>query len=227
MRLAFIIVYSALVLSYLFVERMNRFKLRAVNKIVMAGLFLLFGYIAILTNPPVGGMGVLFLVSLTLAFIGDAWLLWSFSKGGTAFGLSNIGFFLYECILLHRGGVTIGQSWWAVFLFVIPLAAILYVLRQEPARSHIGKLYGPIVPYMTSITLHGTTGILLMIFFPHTPLFMLGLGSLLFEMSDYFLMVYKFVAHDKKWVLNLNSATYFVGMMLMVLSRYQVPAQFH
>ena len=46
-------------------------------------------------------------------------------------------------------------------------------------------------------------------------LFGIGLG--LFMISDYFLMIYKFKYH-KNWILRCNSGTYFIGLLMVVLS---------
>ena len=212
---AFLIIYGLLLLSYLFVERGHNRKLRIANKTVMAAGFLIYGYFAILTQDVVGWHGVLFLVSLTLAFLGDILLLFTFSGGGTAFGFANLGFLFYEGVYLLNGGVLWRWSW-AFHIGLNPYAVLRYALR----RAEIGKMQVPVASYMLAITLHGTMGVLLMIFAGGgSPLFILGLGSLLFEISDYFLMVHKFIDKKHLWILNANSLSYFVGMLLIVLSR--------
>ena len=72
--------------------------------------------------------------------------------------------------------------------------------------------------YLSSIFMHGITGLALMIMMPGTSYVMLGLGSILFMISDIDLNLYRFVFNNNKWLIRVNSLTYFVGLLLIVLS---------
>ena len=47
---------------------------------------------------------------------------------------------------------------------------------------------------------------------------LMGLGSLLFMISDYILTVDRFVILNNKWIVRSNSTFYFIGLLLIVLS---------
>ena len=72
--------------------------------------------------------------------------------------------------------------------------------------------------YLSSIFMHGITGLALMTMMPGTSYVMLGLGSFLFMISDIDLNVYRYILNDNKWLIRLNSLTYFGGLLLIVLS---------
>ena len=72
--------------------------------------------------------------------------------------------------------------------------------------------------YLTSITLHGLMGLALTILLPGSKLALMGLGSLLFMISDYILTVDRFIILNNKWIVRSNSTFYFIGLLLIVLS---------
>ena len=71
--------------------------------------------------------------------------------------------------------------------------------------------------YLSSIFMHGITGLALALLVPGTGYMMMGIGSLLFMISDMILTTYKFVLGDKKWLVRANSLSYFTGLLLIVL----------
>ena len=72
--------------------------------------------------------------------------------------------------------------------------------------------------YLTSIILHGIMGLALMVLLPGTNWALMGLGSFLFMLSDLILTFDRFVIPDNKWIVRSNSASYFIGLLLIVLS---------
>ena len=58
----------------------------------------------------------------------------------------------------------------------------------------------------------------LMLMMPGTNYALMGLGSLLFMISDIDLNLYRFVFNNNKWLVRVNSLTYFTGLLLIVLS---------
>jgi hypothetical protein len=61
-----------------------------------------------------------------------------------------------------------------------------------------------------------------MIMMPGTNFALMGLGSFLFMLSDIDLNLYRFVFNNNKWMIRANSLTYFVGLLLIVLSTVYV-----
>ena len=76
----------------------------------------------------------------------------------------------------------------------------------------------PMAFYLSSITLHGLLGLVSAIFISTTPVIVMGIGSLLFMVSDYILTVDRFIIQKNKWIVRGNSLTYVVGLLLIVLS---------
>ena len=72
--------------------------------------------------------------------------------------------------------------------------------------------------YLSSIFMHGMTGLALITMMPGTNYAVMGLGSLLFMISDIDLNLYRFVFNNNKWLVRFNSLTYFTGLLLIVLS---------
>ena len=64
----------------------------------------------------------------------------------------------------------------------------------------------------------GFPGIPMAIMLPGTRFMLMGLGSLLFMISDIDLNAYRFVFNNNKWLIRFNSLTYFVGLLLIVLA---------
>ena len=72
--------------------------------------------------------------------------------------------------------------------------------------------------YLSSIFMHGMTGLALMLMMPGTNYALMGLGSFLFMISDIDLNLYRFVFNNNKWLIRFNSLTYFTGLLLIVIS---------
>lgn len=213
-RIGFILVYSAVLIAYFFSETSGNFRRRAVNKIVMASMFLVFGTIWFLMNG-YSGWQVVALFGLFFAWLGDVLLLWSFSKGGVSFMIGNVFFILYEILLLKEAGVAFAKLWWCVLLF-LTLSIMVAVLATRKWID-FGKLELPLILYMATTTGHGTLGLGLAASVPGIHPLLLGIGLALFMVSDYFLMAHKFKYH-RDAVLRCNSGTYFLGMLLVALS---------
>ena len=102
------------------------------------------------------------------------------------------------------------------------LAVVIFASGRWPERIRMGKMRGPMIFYLSSIFMHGITGLALMIKMPGTNYALLGLGSFLFMISDIDLNVYRFIMNNNKWLIRFNSLTYFVGLLLIVLSTVYV-----
>jgi hypothetical protein len=107
---------------------------------------------------------------------------------------------------------------WTYIVAGLMLAVVIYATGRWPDTIKMGKMRWPMIFYLSSIFMHGITGLALMIMLPGTSYALLGLGSFLFMISDIDLNVYRFVLNDNKWLIRFNSLTYFVGLLLIVLS---------
>lgn len=213
----YVICYALVLVCYFWAETTGKMKYRAPNKILLASMFFVYGAIQFSTKEAYqpASIHMLLMAGLFLAWLGDVFLLVDFGRGGDFFLACNVCFFMYELAMLIDNGLTFGDFWWIFVALIIVIAILVVLANKFPNVFKFGKMKYPFIFYLTSITLHGITGIAVMIFVPQ--LFLLGLGSLLFMVSDYFLTVNSFI-YPNKWILRGNSATYFVGMMLIVLS---------
>ena len=214
LRIGFIIAYLALLCLYFFSETTDNFKRRAVNKILLASLFEFCALFLCFSAEGPYGIRLLLLAGLTFAFIGDIVLLWSFSGGGMFFGCANLLLFSYEVALAVRYSIPFVRLLPAAAVFIAFWGTLMQFFRKGIIRFGGIGVY-PV--YMGSVSLHGSLGIVLASVHPENGLLLLGIGSFLMMVADYFLTAYEF-RHKKDWVLRCNSAAYFIGTMLSALS---------
>jgi uncharacterized membrane protein YhhN len=158
------------------------------------------------------------MAALFLAWLGDVFLLIDLNRGGDFFLCGNVCFIMYEMATLIANGHSFVKFCWVLPVLVVLLLALVYFAGKYPKVFKFGKMKWPMVLYLSSISFHGLMGIALMILLPGTPAFVMGLGSLLFWISDIILTIDHFVIIGNKWILRANSATYFTGLLLIVLS---------
>ena len=72
--------------------------------------------------------------------------------------------------------------------------------------------------YLSTILTHGMTGLAMAVLLPGTNFMVMGIGSVLFMISDMVLTAYRFIFKNNKWLIRLNSLTYFTGLLLIVIS---------
>jgi hypothetical protein len=213
-RIGFVIIYLVFLVAYFFSETSGNFKRRAINKIIMASLFLVCGSIWFFMKGNTD-WHFLALFGLFFAWLGDVLLLWSFSKGGVSFSIGNLFFIAYLALLLKEAGVAFSMIWWVVILFVALFGLVCVLIARK--WIDFGKLTLPLIFYMATTAGHGTLGVGLAATVAGTSALLSGIGLALFMISDYFLMTYKF-KYPKNWILRCNSGTYFIGMLLVALS---------
>lgn len=213
----FIICYYLVLLLYFYTETSGNMKLRAPNKILMATMFFVWAIFQFEMNYGLLTIQSFLLVALFLAYLGDIFLLFDFGRGGDFFLCSNVVFFTYELVTLYKEGINITKFYWVFIIFIILIGALVYLTKKFPNIIKLGKLRYPFLLYLGSITLHGMIGLAVIVYLPQTKYLLLGLGSILYMVSDYFLTVNKFVIPNK-WILRANSCTYFIGMLLIALS---------
>ncbi|MCQ2462876.1 MAG: lysoplasmalogenase [Clostridia bacterium] len=222
-QIIFSVVYIALLISYLFSETSGNFKRRAVNKIAMASMFLIYAVVEFV-RPLAGENGMLCVPSIEkcviiaaffFAWLGDVLLLWSFMKGGIAFIVSNLLFSVYLIRVIYSNRIPFVRMLPSVIIYVLLIGTVIALYKTK--KIDFGKIGGAMVIYLASVTLHGSMSIGVLINVQQTHITLLCCGLILFMISDYFLTTDKFI-HPAKWVLRCNSATYFSGLLLACLS---------
>lgn len=212
---SFIGLYLITLICYFFSETSGNIKIGSINKIVLASMFLVFGIVQYCLNYELFSYHLVLLFAIIFAYIGDVVLLYSFIKGGLSFIISNLLFFIYEWIIVTINNVPFSNIW-----FFIPLLIVMFgtfaVLVLKRFLNFKSKTI-PILIYVFSVTLHGTLGVFLALYFANIKMILFGIGLALFMISDYFLMVHKFKYH-KNWILRSNSACYFIGLLMVVIS---------
>ena len=132
-------------------------------------------------------------------------------------GLSSLIFGLRAQAFLPNAGSTTLLAMFQIIVGLM-LAIVIFATGRWPEKIRMGKMRWPMIFYLSSIFMHGITGLALMIKMPGTSYAMLGLGSFLFMVSDIDLNVYRFILNNNKWLIRFNSLTYFGGLLLIVLS---------
>ncbi|MDO4378024.1 MAG: lysoplasmalogenase family protein [Erysipelotrichia bacterium] len=208
-RRIFVVVYLVTMISYFFSETSGNFKRRALNKILLAFLFLSFSIYGFINNTNI--INLWLLIAIFFSFLGDVLLLYNFNYGGMAFILGNICYSVYLLLIYYHKGLLL---WPFLILFSLFYGFYLFLLKIKYLNLGNKKIFSL---YMASIVAHGCLGLLLTIHCRFTVQAILGIGLTLFMLSDYFLAAHYF--HDKgnKWILISNSGCYFTGMMLVAL----------
>ena len=188
----------------------------------MATMYLSLAFVTFLDKYEFASYQTLLLAALILAWLGDIFLVFDFNRGGDFFLAGNICFILYEQAVLIDKGYWFNDFAWTYVVAGLMLAVVIFASGRWLQKIKMGKMRWPMIFYLSSIFMHGITGLALMIMLPDTNYAMLGLGSFLFMISDIDLNVYRFIFNDNKWLIRLNSLTYFVGLLLIVLSTVYV-----
>ena len=142
------------------------------------------------------------------------------NRGGDYFLGGNVCFVLYEMAAAFDNGYRFRNFAWVVPALILFMLLVVWLIQKYPNVIKLGKMKWPIVLYLTSVSAHGLMGLALITMLPAGSAdFVLGLGSLIFWISDLILMVVYFVLPKTKWILRLNSTLYFTGFLLIVLSR--------
>lgn len=225
--IAFIVIYALLTIAYCFTAPSGNMKLRAPNKCLLALGFFIFAVVMYCITPSVFGPGVnklftyevIIIVSLFMLMLGDIFLLFDFGRGGDFFLAGNVALFTYELAILEVNNVHANQYWWIFLVTPIIVGIIILLTSKFIKYFHFGKYRWPMMFYLFSVTLHGMAGLAVAIYLGATLKFLLlGIGALLFMLSDYDITVDRFLFNKNKWTLRLNGTLYFTGLLLIVLS---------
>ena len=215
----FIAVYLLALCCYFKTRTSDNIKQRALNKYLMATMYLVLAIVTFVNKYDFASYQTLLMAALILAWLGDVFLVFDFGRGGDFFLAGNICFVLYEqIILVDKGGYSFMDFAWTFVLAGAMLLAFIISSGRWPEKLRYGKMRWPMMFYLSSIFMHGITGLALMIMMPGTNYAMMGLGSFLFMLSDIILNLYRFIFNNNKWMIRANSLTYFTGLLLIVLS---------
>ena len=217
--IVFIIIYLAALCCYFYTRTSDNIKHRAINKYFMATMYLVLAIVTFLNKYDFASYQTLLMAALILAWLGDIFLVFDFGRGGDFFLAGNICFVLYEqIILVDKGGYLFKDFAWTFVVAGLMLAFAIFASGKWPEKIKMGNMRWPMMFYLSSIFMHGMTGLALITMMPGTNYALMGLGSFLFMISDIDLNLYRFVFNNNKWLVRFNSLTYFTGLLLIVIS---------
>ncbi len=215
----FIAIYLIALCCYFKTRTSGNIKHRAINKYLMATMYLTLAFVVFFNRYEFASYQLLLMAALILAWLGDIFLVFDFGRGGDFFLAGNICFVLYEqAVLIDKGGYWFKDFAWTYIVAGIMLAIAIFASGRWPERIKMGRMRWPMMFYLSSIFMHGITGLALMTMMKGTNYALMGLGSFLFMISDIDLNVYRYIFNNNKWLVRFNSLTYFTGLLLIVLS---------
>jgi uncharacterized membrane protein YhhN len=216
--IAFIIVYLIALFCYFFTRTSETKKYRAVNKYLMATMYLVYGIYHISVRQPFASYHTMLILALIMAWLGDVFLVFDFGRGGDFFLAGNVGFTLYEMMVMSDNGLTFRQYGWVFAVVAAMLGLFIFACSKWPNKFRLGKMRWPMTFYLSSIYTHGITGLFMALLVAVPAFRVMGIGSFLFMISDIILTLYNYVFGENKWLVRANSLTYFVGLLLIALS---------
>lgn len=211
--------YFPTLFLYFFAETSGNMRFRAPVKIALTLMFSAFAIVFYLLSGDLVSYKMFFPIAMVLATIGDILLLKYYLHGGAAFGLGNIAFCVFHIFLLQAFTPGFQSYWWFLLIFVAMMVPTLVLLLKEGTLINAKNLAIPTACYFPMIIAHGSLGVAVFVNGLGKGFWLLGLGSVLFMLSDFVLLVENFSVHFRKnpWLLRLNSALYFTGMFLLAI----------
>ena len=215
--IVFSVIYVLFLCAYFVTRVGDNIKHRAINKTILATMYLVYAIVMF----HVGGFSgyhYVMMAALFLAYMGDLFLIFDLNRGGDFFLAGNVCFATFYLASLKAANVPFVNYFWIFIIWAVLISLFIYLAKKYPNVSKLGKMKYPMALYLASITLHGLLGLVSAIFIGTTPLIVMGIGSVSFMISDYILTLDRFVIPKRKWLIRCNSLTYFVGLLLIVLS---------
>ena len=215
--IVFSVIYLLFLCAYFITRVGDKMKYRAINKVILATMYLVYAIVMF----HVGGFSgyhYVMMAALFLAYMGDLFLIFDLNRGGDFFLAGNICFATFYLASLTKYAVPFVNYFWIFIIWAGLISLFIYLAKKYPNILKLGKMKYPMALYLSSITLHGLLGLVSAIFIGTTPLIVMGIGSVSFMISDYILTLDRFVIPKRKWLIRCNSLTYFVGLLLIVLS---------
>ena len=213
----FSVIYVLFLCAYFVTRVGDNIKHRAINKIVLATMYLVYA-IVMFQVKDLSGYHYVMMAALFLAYMGDLFLIFDLNRGGDFFLAGNVCFATFYLASIARYNVPFLNYFWVFILWVALITTFIVLANKYPNVLKLGKMKYPMALYLSSITLHGLLGLVSAIFIGTTALLVMGIGSISFMISDYILTLDRFVIPNRKWLIRCNSLTYFVGLLLIVLS---------
>lgn len=214
----FIAIYLIALFCYFFTRVSDNRMHRAVNKYIMATMYLVLAIVTFFRKYEFVSYQSLYMVALLFAYFGDVFLVFDFGRGGDFFLAGNICFTVYDQIVMVDHGFSFRDFWWVFLVVALILGIFIYLCSKYPEKIKMGKMRWPMTWYLSTILAHGIMGLALVVLLPGTKFVTMGIGSFLFMISDMILTAYRFVFNNNKWLIRANSLTYFVGLLLIVLA---------
>ena len=214
----FVAIYLILLCCYLYTRDCGKTWLRAVNKYSMATMYLVMAIVIFVKKYEFASTQTLLIIALFFAWLGDVFLVFDFGRGGDFFLAGNVCFTVYEQMVLVDHGFSLKDFGWTFAAAGALLTAFVLACQYMPERFKLGKMRWPMTLYLATIFMHGMTGLAMAALLSGTDYEMMGIGSALFMLSDMILTSYRYVFTGNKWLAKLNSITYFIGMLLIVMS---------
>lgn len=213
----FSVIYFLFLCAYFVTRVGDNIKYRALNKFILATMYLVYA-IVMFHVKDFSGYHYVMMAALFLAYLGDLFLVFDLNRGGDFFLAGNVCFATFYLASLTNANVPFVNYFWVFILWSALIGTFVLLAKKYPNVLKLGKMKYPMAFYLSSITLHGLLGLVSAIFIGTTPIVVMGIGSVLFMMSDYILTVDRFVIQKNKWIIRSNSLTYFGGLLLIVLS---------
>ncbi|MBR5049276.1 MAG: hypothetical protein IKX74_06525 [Erysipelotrichaceae bacterium] len=215
----FIAVYLIALFCYFFTRTSETKRYRALNKYIMATMYLVYGIYYTASRHPFSSFHTVLIIALIFAWLGDIFLVFDFNRGGDFFLAGNVCFIFYEMMVICDMGYRFRDFGWVFLVVALMLGAFIFACSKWPNRFKLGKMKWPMTFYLSSIYTHGITGLALFLLAPAGSAYrVMGIGSFMFMISDIILTLYNYVFGENRWLVRANSLTYFVGLLLIVLS---------
>ncbi len=218
LKIIFIAVYLLALCCYFYTRTSGKLKYRTVNKYIMATMYLSYAIVNYLQNYEIASFRLIMIIALFFSFLGDLALVFDLKKGGDFFFSGNICFSVFYVALLSDSGFVFKDYFWVFIAWIALVLTFGLLAKKFPDVIKLGKMRLSMTAYLSSIFLHGMFGLACVILMPETPYLLMGIGSIMFMISDLILTVDRFIVTGKKWIVRLNSLFYFVGLLLIVLS---------
>lgn len=214
----FFIAYFSMLAFYLVVEIHRRTPRQVAGKMILVALYLSCAlYLAF--SRGIAGQEVRkeILMALLFCAAGDIVLIWHFIAGGALFAIGNIFLILADFLYLKEREMLVEEELrLGILVYISCFLFLVWVMVGHQEIGSVDKLLG--LAYLSTVTFHGSLGAVLAMHAPDLLGKLVGIGSILFMASDYFLGFHETIRKESSRILRLNSLTYFTGIVLIAYS---------
>lgn len=157
--IVFVVLYLISLCFYFYTRTSGKTKLRAINKYIIASMYLLYAIVQFSMNYEKASYHIVLMVAIFLAYLGDLFLVYHFSRVGDFFLSVNICFTVYYIALLDDKGFSFTDYYW-IMIECVGVVSILFILSSKfPNVIKFDRMKYPMLMYLCSITLHGMFGL--------------------------------------------------------------------